>query len=141
MVTQATYEAKKPLLKRFLAAYRDSAAWMIAKPEEAAKLAVAPSTAATRPSISGSSSCATRPASRRPTQGLGHFDVELMQQGADTFHKLGLIAETARHEPDRQDRPDPVRAPMKFRDRTILVTGASHGIGAALAKAFAAERW
>lgn len=28
---------------------------------------------------------------------------------------------------------------MKFRDRTILVTGASRGIGAALAKAFAAE--
>jgi NitT/TauT family transport system substrate-binding protein len=40
VVTQATYEAKKPLLKRFLAAYRDSAAWMIAKPEEAAKIAV-----------------------------------------------------------------------------------------------------
>ncbi len=34
VVTRKDYEAKKPLLRRFLAAYRDSAAWMIAKPDE-----------------------------------------------------------------------------------------------------------
>ena len=36
VVREAVYQQKKPLLKRFLAAYRDSAAWMIAKPDEAA---------------------------------------------------------------------------------------------------------
>ena len=40
VVTRKDYEGKKPLLRRFLAAYRDSAAWMIAKPDEAARLAV-----------------------------------------------------------------------------------------------------
>ena len=36
VVTEAPMR-KKPALKRFLEAYRDSTAWMIAKPEEAAK--------------------------------------------------------------------------------------------------------
>lgn len=93
VVTQATYEAKKPLLKRFLAAYRDSAAWMIAKPEEAAKIAV------TR-AINGRDEAlnleiiklrnASTVSATTDAKGLGHFDMEPMQKGADTFHKLGL---------------------------------------------------
>ena len=95
VVTQATYEAKKPLLKRFLAAYRDSAAWMIAKPEEAARLAV------TR-AINGRDEAVnleiiklrniSTVSAITDAKGLGHFDPEVMQKGADTFQKLGLIA-------------------------------------------------
>src|SRR6478736_1349655 len=40
VVREEVYQQKKPLLKRFLKAYRESAAWMIANPEEAAGLAV-----------------------------------------------------------------------------------------------------
>ena len=40
VVTEAYYMANKPLLKRFLEAYRNSVAWMIAEPDEAAKIAI-----------------------------------------------------------------------------------------------------
>lgn len=94
VVTRKDYEAKKPLLKRFLAAYRDSAAWMIAKPDEAARLAV------TR-AINGRDEAINREVIRlrnlssvSPTterEGLGHFDLPILQQGADQFRKLGLV--------------------------------------------------
>jgi len=40
VVREETYQQKKELLKKFLAAYRDSAQWMIDNPQEAANLAV-----------------------------------------------------------------------------------------------------
>lgn len=40
VVREETYQQKKELLKKFLAAYRDSVNWMIKQPEEAAALAV-----------------------------------------------------------------------------------------------------
>ncbi|KRE09855.1 nitrate ABC transporter substrate-binding protein [Bosea sp. Root381] len=95
VVTQATYEAKKPLLKRFLAAYRDSAAWMIAKPEEAAKIAVTRAINGRDEALNLGIIKLRNASSVSPTtdaKGLGHFDMEPMQKGADTFHKLGLIA-------------------------------------------------
>ncbi|RYE28516.1 MAG: nitrate ABC transporter substrate-binding protein [Hyphomicrobiales bacterium] len=95
VVKEAYYEQNKPLLKRFLAAYRDSAAWMIAKPEEAARIAV------TR-AINGRDEAVNleiiklRNASSVSTttqrEGLGRFDLEALQKGADTFRSLGLIA-------------------------------------------------
>ena len=94
VVTQATYEAKKPLLKRFLEAYRDSAAWMIAKPEEAAKLAVTRAINGRDEALNLEIIKLRNISTVSPTtnaKGLGHFDPELMQKGADTFHKLGLI--------------------------------------------------
>jgi NitT/TauT family transport system substrate-binding protein len=95
VVTQATYEAKKPLLKRFLAAYRDSAAWMIAKPEEAAKLAVTRAIngrdEAVNLDIIKLRNIATV-SKTTDAKGLGHFGPDVMQKGADTFQKLGLIA-------------------------------------------------
>ncbi|MGU3494849.1 ABC transporter substrate-binding protein [Xanthobacteraceae bacterium A53D] len=94
VVTEATYEAKKPLLKRFLAAYRDSAAWMIAQPEEAAKLAVTRAINGRDEAVNFDIIKLRNLSSVSPTterEGLGRFDMELMQKGADTFQSLGLI--------------------------------------------------
>jgi len=94
VVTLATYEAKKPLLKRFLEAYRDSAAWMIARPEEAAKVAVTRAINGRDEALNLEIIKLRNLSTVSPTtdaKGLGHFDFEPMQKGADTFHKLGLI--------------------------------------------------
>ena len=95
VVTEETYRTKKDLLKRFLAAYRDSAAWMIDHPEEAARIAV------TR-AINGRDEAtnlaiiklrnASSQSETTKAKGLGAFDPDVMQKGADTFRQLGLIA-------------------------------------------------
>ena len=81
VVTDAYYMANKMLLKRFLAAYRDSAAWMIAEPEEAAKIAIKRSINGRNEAVNlaiikirniSSQSETTR------SKGLGHFDVDLL---------------------------------------------------------------
>lgn len=94
VVKEAYYEQNKPLLKRFLAAYRDSAAWMIARPEEAARIAV------TR-AINGRDEAVnlaiiklrnlSSVSATTEREGLGRFDLDALQKGADTFHSLGLI--------------------------------------------------
>jgi len=95
VVKEAYYEQNKPLLKRFLAAYRDSAAWMIAKPEEAARIAVTRAINGRDEAVNleiiklrNASSVSTTTA----REGLGRFDLEALQKGADTFRSLGLIA-------------------------------------------------
>lgn len=94
VVPAAYYAANKPLLKRFLAAYRDSAAWMIAEPAEAAKIAIKRSINGRNETVNleiikirniSAQSETTR------AKGLGHFDIGLLQQGAETFKGLGLI--------------------------------------------------
>jgi NitT/TauT family transport system substrate-binding protein len=94
VVTETYYMANKPLLKRFLAAYRDGAAWMIAEPEEAAKIAITRSINGRNEAVNlaiikirniSSQSETTR------SKGLGHFDVDLLQKGAEAFKDLGLI--------------------------------------------------
>jgi NitT/TauT family transport system substrate-binding protein len=94
VVTRKVYDSKKDVLRRFLIAYRDSAAWMIQHPEEAAKLAV------TR-SINGRNEAVNLEiikirnlsAVSKTTQdkGLGHFDLEVLSRGVQTFLELGLI--------------------------------------------------
>ena len=94
VVTRLYYNANKSLLRRFLIAYRDSAAWMIKAPAEAAKVAVERSINGRNETVNLeiikirniSAQSATTKAS-----GLGHFDIDLLQQGADTFYELGLI--------------------------------------------------
>ncbi len=95
VVKESYYERNRPLLQRFLAGYRDSAAWMIAKPEEAARIAVSRAIngrdeAVNLEIIKLRNLSSVSPVTER--EGLGHFDIEAMQKGADTFRSLGLIA-------------------------------------------------
>ena len=94
VVREEVYRQKGPLLRRFLKAYRDSAAWMIANPEEAASLAV-------RRAIDGTdratnlevirlrNASSVSPATAR--NGLGAFDLRSLQAAADAYRKLGLV--------------------------------------------------
>lgn len=94
VVTEDTYQTKKDVLKRFLKAYRDSAAWMIKNPDEAAELAV-------KRAIDGKNIAINREIIRlrnassvsplTDAKGLGHFDMASLQKAADTYKKLGLI--------------------------------------------------
>ena len=94
VVTKEYYMANKPLLKRFLAAYRDSAAWMISEPEEAAKIAIKRSINGRNEAINLAIIKIRNISAQSPTtrsKGLGHFDINLLQKGAETFKGLGLI--------------------------------------------------
>ena len=94
VVREQVYQQNKDLLRRFLNAYRDSAAWMIASPQEAAGLAV-------KRAIDGSdpvnnldvihlrNAASVSAATRR--NGLGAFDIDALQKAADAYRKLGLI--------------------------------------------------
>jgi NitT/TauT family transport system substrate-binding protein len=94
VVTEATYQAKKDVLKRFLAAYRDSMAWMIANPDEAAALAVKRAIDGKNPAVNreiiqlrnaSSVSAVTQ------ARGLGALDMAMFQKAADSYKKLGMI--------------------------------------------------
>jgi NitT/TauT family transport system substrate-binding protein len=94
VVTEETYQTKKDVLKRFLKAYRDSAAWMIKNPDEAAELAVkraidGKNVAINREIIRLRNASSVSPLT--DAKGLGHFDVASLQKAADTFKALGLI--------------------------------------------------
>ncbi|MGB0575538.1 MAG: ABC transporter substrate-binding protein [Alphaproteobacteria bacterium] len=94
VVTEKTYQTKKPLLKRFLAAYRDSAAWMIKNPKEAAKIAKKRAINGRNEAINLEIIKIRNISSVSPTtakKGLGAFDLDLLQKGANTFKQLGLI--------------------------------------------------
>ena len=94
VVREQVYQQKKAVLRRFLNGYRQSAAWMIANPDEAAGLAMKRAIDGTDRAINldvirlrnaASVSVATR------TMGLGAFDLDSLQKAADAYHKLGLI--------------------------------------------------
>lgn len=94
VVREETYQQKKDVLKRFLAAYRDSMQWMIDHPEEAAKLAV-------KRAINGQNEAvnlqviklrnATSVSPLTHKEGLGAVDVEMLQKGARAWKQIGLI--------------------------------------------------
>lgn len=94
VVTEETYETKKELLRKFLIAYRNSAAWMINNPEEAASIAVDRAINGRDEEINLGIIKLRNASSISETtdrDGLGHFDLEVLQRGADTFRTLGLI--------------------------------------------------
>jgi NitT/TauT family transport system substrate-binding protein len=94
VVSEKTYNEKKDMLKKFVKAYQSSAEWMIDEPEEAAALAV-------KYAIDGKdenhnleiiklrNEAGTSKATSE--RGLGALEVDVLQQGADIYHELGLI--------------------------------------------------
>ncbi len=99
VVREETYQQKKPLLRRFLRAYRDASAWMIAQPEEAARLAAVRAIDGSDPGLNlevirlrnaSSQSALTQ------RQGLGALDLGSLQQAADVYRKLGMIEKNLR---------------------------------------------
>ena len=95
VVREETYQARRAALQRFLLAYRDAAAWMIARPEEAAQLAVKRAIDGSDPALNLEiiklrNAATVSELTRR--QGLGAIDVASLQAAADTYRKLGLVA-------------------------------------------------
>ncbi|MCZ8252084.1 MAG: ABC transporter substrate-binding protein [Hylemonella sp.] len=94
VVREETYQKRKDVLRRFLAAYRDSAQWMMDQPDEAAKLAV-------KRAINGQNEAvnleviklrnATSVSPLTQQKGLGAIDVEMLQKGAVAWKQIGLI--------------------------------------------------
>ena len=94
VVREEVYQAKKDLLRRFLRAYKDAATWMIASPEEAARLAVTRAIDGSDPALNLEVIRVRNTASVSPlTQrlGLGAMDLPSLQTAADAYRKLGLI--------------------------------------------------
>ena len=94
VVREPVYQQQKAVLRRFLKAYRDSAAWMIANPEEAATLAVKHAIDGTDRAVNLEvirlrNAASVSDITRR--NGLGAFDLDSLQKAADAYRKLGLI--------------------------------------------------
>jgi NitT/TauT family transport system substrate-binding protein len=94
VVREDTFQQKREILKRFLAAYRDSADWMIRNPEEAAKLAV-------KYAIDGQNQAVNLEVIKlrnlssvsvnTQKDGLGAFDMLSLQKGAQSYKAIGAI--------------------------------------------------
>lgn len=103
VVREETYQARRPVLQRFLRAYRDAALWMMEMPEEAAQLAVKRAIDGTDPALNLEiiklrNAASVSELTRRA--GLGSMDVASLQAAADTYRKLGLVngrIEVAKH--------------------------------------------
>jgi NitT/TauT family transport system substrate-binding protein len=94
VVREETYQKKKDLLKKFLAAYRDSAQWMLDNPQEAAQLAVKRAIDGQNPAVNLEViKLRNTPTVSATTQkkGLGAFDLDALQKAADTYKRLGII--------------------------------------------------
>ena len=94
VVREDTYQRRKDVLRRFLRAYRDAVAWMIAEPAEAAQLAVKRAIDGSDPQLNleliklrnaSSVSALTR------DKGLGALDAASLQKAADVYRQLGLV--------------------------------------------------
>ncbi len=94
VVREEVFRTKKPVLKRFLQGYRDAAAWMIARPEEAAQLATKRAIDGSDPAINLEviklrNASAVSDLTRK--NGLGAIDLVSLQKAADTYRQLGII--------------------------------------------------
>ena len=94
VVREDVYQAKRAALQRFLRGYADAAAWMMARPQEAAQLAAKRAIDGSDPTLNleviklrnaSSVSALTQ------RNGLGALDVASLQAAADTSRTLGLL--------------------------------------------------
>ena len=94
VVTEETYQEKKELIKNFIISYRNSAEWMINNPEDAASLAVSYAIDGKDETNNLEIIKIRNESSVSPTteeRGLGSFDIEMLQEAADTYKRLGLV--------------------------------------------------
>ena len=94
VVREDTYQRRKDVLRRFLRAYRDAAAWMIAEPAEAAQLAVKRAIDGSDPQLNLELiklRNASSVSARTRDQGLGALDLVSLQKAADVYRQLGLV--------------------------------------------------
>ncbi|KOF54948.1 nitrate ABC transporter substrate-binding protein [Achromobacter sp. DMS1] len=97
VVREQVYQEKKALLRAFLRAYRDSAAWMIARPEEAASIASKRAIDGTDRQVNlevirlRNAAAVAPPGPDGKARPLGAFDLERLQKAADAYRELGLI--------------------------------------------------
>lgn len=94
VVRESYYQQHKDTLRRFLAAYRRSAEWMIDEPERAARLAVKRAIDGQDPALNAEIIAIRNRASVSALtreRGLGTLDLETLQAAADAYFKLGLI--------------------------------------------------
>lgn len=93
VVREEVFQQKKDLLKAFIKGYRESAAWMMANPEEASVLASKYAIDGTRRDTN-LDVIRLRNASSMPAvqgQPLGSFDMVALQKGADAYRALGMV--------------------------------------------------
>lgn len=97
VVRESMLRQKPALLRAFLQGYRDSMAWMLAQPEEAAELAgkraIDGGDRAINLEVIRLRNAASLPSA--PQRGgapqLGSFDLAALQKGADAYRALGLV--------------------------------------------------
>lgn len=94
VVREETYQQRRDVLRRFLRAYRDAAAWMIKDPAEAATLAAKRAIDGSDPDLNLEVIRLRNAASiseLTARQGLGAMDVASLQKAADVYRQLGLV--------------------------------------------------
>jgi NitT/TauT family transport system substrate-binding protein len=94
VVREETYQSRKDALRRFLRAYRNASAWMIANPQEAAQLAVKRAIDGSDPAVNLEiirlrNASSVSPLTQR--SGLGAMDLPSLQAAADIYRKLGMV--------------------------------------------------
>lgn len=95
VVREDFYQENRELLRRFLAAYRRSAQWMMDQPDAAAKLAVKRAIDGQDAAVNAEIIALRNRASVSDftaQHGLGALNAESLQKAADAYFELGLIS-------------------------------------------------
>jgi len=91
VVRESVWQQKQDLLRAFLKAYRDSAAWMLAEPQAAAEIAGRRAIDGTDAAVNLEVIKLRNASSVAQGRALGAFDLDSLQKAADAYRALGLI--------------------------------------------------